>query len=188
MSEDTALIIVESNCVDGALPKTSAPKPTQLFTIRSTLVVRKVCAIRRAGDEVPGGQVRLRLHACRACVVVNAELGQRTRCPAVRSTGGGHPPPRQRMMLVRRYWQSDEHVDVEQADDWATVWRLTIRGLRDSNAGLPIARSPDSTMQSGNFRSSITKQSLNLSIAIRQCPTCSPHRRGDRVRRRARPR
>jgi mRNA interferase MazF len=47
ISEDTPLIIVESDCVDGTLPKTSALKPTKLFTIHSTLVIRKVCAIRR---------------------------------------------------------------------------------------------------------------------------------------------
>ena len=47
ISEDTPLIIVESDCVDGALPKPSALKPTKLFTIHSTLVVRKVCVLRR---------------------------------------------------------------------------------------------------------------------------------------------
>lgn len=47
IAEDTTLTIVESDCVDGALPKTSALKPTKLFTIHSTLVRRKVCALRR---------------------------------------------------------------------------------------------------------------------------------------------
>ena len=47
ISEDTPLMIVESDCVDGALPKASALKPTKLFTIHSTLVVRRVCALRR---------------------------------------------------------------------------------------------------------------------------------------------
>jgi hypothetical protein len=40
-------MITESDCVEGALPKPSALKPTKLFTIHSTLVVRKVCALRR---------------------------------------------------------------------------------------------------------------------------------------------
>lgn len=47
ISEDTPLTIVEGDCVDGALPKASALKPTKLFTIHSTLVLRKVCALRR---------------------------------------------------------------------------------------------------------------------------------------------
>ena len=47
ISDDTPLTIVESDCIDGALPKTSTLKPTKLFTIHSTLVVRKVCALRR---------------------------------------------------------------------------------------------------------------------------------------------
>ena len=47
ISEDTPLIIVESDCVEGTLPKTSALKPTKLFTMHSTLVLKKVCALRR---------------------------------------------------------------------------------------------------------------------------------------------
>ncbi len=47
ISDDTPLIIVESDCVDGALPKPSAVKPTKLFTIHSTLLVRKVCVLSR---------------------------------------------------------------------------------------------------------------------------------------------
>ena len=47
ISEDSPLIIVESDCVDGALPMPSALKPAKLFTIHSTLVVRKVCGLRR---------------------------------------------------------------------------------------------------------------------------------------------
>jgi mRNA interferase MazF len=44
ISEDTTLIIVEGDCVDGTLPKTSALKPTKLFTIHSALVLKKVSA------------------------------------------------------------------------------------------------------------------------------------------------
>ena len=47
VSEDTPLTIVESDCVDGALPRASAVKPSKLFTIHSTLVVKKVCTLRR---------------------------------------------------------------------------------------------------------------------------------------------
>jgi len=47
VAEDTALTIDEDDCVDGTLPKTSALKPTKLFTIHSTLVLKKVCALRR---------------------------------------------------------------------------------------------------------------------------------------------
>jgi len=47
ISDDTPLLIVESDCIHGTLPKTSALKPTKLFTIHSTLVLKKVCALRR---------------------------------------------------------------------------------------------------------------------------------------------
>lgn len=45
--EDAALTIVEEDCIDGTLPKTSALKPTKLFTLHSSLVLKKVCALRR---------------------------------------------------------------------------------------------------------------------------------------------
>ena len=47
VSEDTPLTIVETDCVDGTLPRASAVKPTKLFTIHSTLIVKKVCTLRR---------------------------------------------------------------------------------------------------------------------------------------------
>ena len=47
ISDDTPLTIVESDCIEGTLPKASALKPTKLFTIHSTLVLKKVCALRR---------------------------------------------------------------------------------------------------------------------------------------------
>ena len=47
ISEEATLIIVADDCVGGTLPKTSALKPTKLFTIHSTLVLRKICALRR---------------------------------------------------------------------------------------------------------------------------------------------
>ncbi len=46
ISDDMTLIIADDDCVNGALPKLSALKPTKLFTIHSTLVLRKVCELR----------------------------------------------------------------------------------------------------------------------------------------------
>jgi len=46
VSEDSPLVIAESDCIGGSLPKPSALKPTKLFTIHSTLIVKKVCALR----------------------------------------------------------------------------------------------------------------------------------------------
>ena len=57
-SEDTTLLIVESDCVDGTLPKTSALKPTKLFTIHSTLVIKKVCALRPEKLDAVLGDLR----------------------------------------------------------------------------------------------------------------------------------
>lgn len=48
----------------------------------------------------------------------NAELSERTSRPSLNGTGGGHPPSRQCVMLVRRHQQGDEHVDVGQADHY----------------------------------------------------------------------
>jgi mRNA-degrading endonuclease toxin of MazEF toxin-antitoxin module len=47
LSEESALIIGRDDCVDGALPKRSVVKPAKLFTIHSTLVLKKICALRR---------------------------------------------------------------------------------------------------------------------------------------------
>ena len=46
-SEDSALTIDQDDCVDGTLPKRSVVKPAKLFTIHSTLVLKKICALRR---------------------------------------------------------------------------------------------------------------------------------------------
>ena len=41
-----AVTIEQQDCVDGALPKTSLVKLTKLFTIHSTLIVKRLCALR----------------------------------------------------------------------------------------------------------------------------------------------
>ena len=43
---DRALTIDHDDCVDGTLPKPSVVKPAKLFTIHSTLVLKKICALR----------------------------------------------------------------------------------------------------------------------------------------------
>lgn len=45
--ENDRLTIDERDCVDGKLPKKSAVKPAKLFTMHSTLVLKKICALRR---------------------------------------------------------------------------------------------------------------------------------------------
>jgi|SRR5579863_2095984 len=47
IADDTPLTIVDADCIDGKLPKPSAVKPTKLFTIHSTLVLKKLCGLRR---------------------------------------------------------------------------------------------------------------------------------------------
>ena len=56
--EGATLVIVESDCVDGTLPKTSALKPTKLFTIHSTLVLKKLCALRHEKLSVVLTEIR----------------------------------------------------------------------------------------------------------------------------------
>jgi hypothetical protein len=48
----------------------------------------------------------------------DAEFRERARCPALNSAGRGHPLSRHRMVLMRWDQESDEHVDVEQADHY----------------------------------------------------------------------
>jgi len=43
---DDTLIIEPGDCVDGILPKRSAVRPAKMFTIHSSLVMKKVCALR----------------------------------------------------------------------------------------------------------------------------------------------
>ena len=46
LGDANAVAIEPSDCVDGALPKTSVVKPSKVFTIHSTLVIKRICALR----------------------------------------------------------------------------------------------------------------------------------------------
>jgi mRNA-degrading endonuclease toxin of MazEF toxin-antitoxin module len=46
LTDDRLLIIERDDCVDGTLPQTSVVKPAKLFTIHSTIVLKKICALR----------------------------------------------------------------------------------------------------------------------------------------------
>lgn len=48
--DDNAVTIDARDCVDGELPKTSFVKLSKLFTVHSTLVLKKMCALR--GDKL----------------------------------------------------------------------------------------------------------------------------------------
>ena len=45
-AEDGTFSIDQKDCIDGTLPKISVVKPAKLFTIHSTLVFKKICALR----------------------------------------------------------------------------------------------------------------------------------------------
>jgi mRNA interferase MazF len=45
VAEDGVLTIDQSDCIDGILPKKSVVKPAKLFTIHTTLVLKKICAL-----------------------------------------------------------------------------------------------------------------------------------------------
>ncbi len=46
LTDDRLLVIEPDDCVDGRLPQTSVVKAAKLFTIHSTLVLKKICALR----------------------------------------------------------------------------------------------------------------------------------------------
>ena len=56
--EDGRPTIVEDDCVDGVLPKKSLLKPGKLFTVHTTLVVKKICALRQAKLDVVLAEIR----------------------------------------------------------------------------------------------------------------------------------
>lgn len=58
LTNEHAVMIEPSDCVDGALPKTSVVKLAKVFTIHSTLVIKKLCALRE--EKLAGvlGEVR----------------------------------------------------------------------------------------------------------------------------------
>ena len=44
--DDDRIEVDPRDCVDGILPKRSAVRPAKMFTIHSSLVVKKICALR----------------------------------------------------------------------------------------------------------------------------------------------
>ena len=46
LTEQNAVTIEQGDCVDGMLPKASAVKLAKLFTIDSTLIIKRICALR----------------------------------------------------------------------------------------------------------------------------------------------
>ncbi len=58
VEDDGPLTIGENDCVDGVLPTKSIVKPGKLFTVHSTLVLKKVCALRQAKLDVVVTEMR----------------------------------------------------------------------------------------------------------------------------------
>jgi mRNA interferase MazF len=46
LTEEHAVLIDQRDCVEGMLPKMSVVKMTKIFTIHSSLVIKKICALR----------------------------------------------------------------------------------------------------------------------------------------------
>ena len=59
LTDDSRLTVDKQDCVDGRLPKRSVVKPTKLFTIHSTLVVRKICGLSHEKLNVVLSEIRL---------------------------------------------------------------------------------------------------------------------------------
>ena len=45
-ADDGPFTIDQDDCIDGTLPKRSVVKPAKLFTMHSTLVLKKICELR----------------------------------------------------------------------------------------------------------------------------------------------
>ena len=58
LTDQDAVLVEQSDCVDGTLPKTSVVKLAKLFTIHSTLVLKKICALRAEKLETVLGELR----------------------------------------------------------------------------------------------------------------------------------
>jgi mRNA interferase MazF len=58
LTNEHAVTIEQTDCVDGMLPKVSVVKLAKVFTIHSTLVIKKLCALRE--EKLAGilGEVR----------------------------------------------------------------------------------------------------------------------------------
>jgi mRNA interferase MazF len=58
LTTEHAVSIEQSDCVDGMLPKASVVKLAKVFTIHSTLVIRKLCALREEKLAATLGELR----------------------------------------------------------------------------------------------------------------------------------
>lgn len=58
LTNEYTVTIEQSNCVDGMLPKTSVVKLAKVFTIHSTLVIKKLCALREEKLAAILGELR----------------------------------------------------------------------------------------------------------------------------------
>ena len=58
LSSEHAVTIEQGDCVDGKLPKTSVVKLVKIFTIHSTLVIRKLCGLREDKVTAVLGEMR----------------------------------------------------------------------------------------------------------------------------------
>ena len=45
LTDDNTVTIGPGDCLDGALPKTSVVKLTKVFTIHSTLIIKRICTL-----------------------------------------------------------------------------------------------------------------------------------------------
>jgi mRNA interferase MazF len=58
LTNENAVSIEQSDCIDGMLPKPSVVKLAKVFTIHSTLVIKKICALRAEKLEKVLGELR----------------------------------------------------------------------------------------------------------------------------------
>ena len=57
-AEGSPFTIEQDDCIDGRLPKRSVVKPAKVFTMHSTLVLKKICALRPETLEMVLADIR----------------------------------------------------------------------------------------------------------------------------------
>jgi mRNA interferase MazF len=58
LTDQHAVLVERGDCVDGALPKASVVKLAKLFTIHSTLVLKRLCTLRDEKLDAVLGELR----------------------------------------------------------------------------------------------------------------------------------
>jgi hypothetical protein len=86
LTDDYAVMIELSDCVDGALPKTSVVKLSKVFTIHATIIIKRICALQPEVERSPDRSPTVPLLNCgapRTRIISDNRLASRMSRPVV---------------------------------------------------------------------------------------------------------